>query len=278
MDKLKNFLDKHSNEGTPTSFSNVFNTKDSSYQVRIFVDDNRRDYTILHFRIPDEFALEVTASWTSLVEKLTGSLFKGAELFTNAVKDVADFANAALATFKQTNLGNPVLSAQTYKGSSPLKLHFDFDLAAYGSATNEILNPIKALIALTLPYQKGLSPVRQLNASMEGSEKEQAESMESFFEDLKNGTTLQLPGPGLGTILRANYFPEKVAEGFATGTSIYVQIANYFLCGPVFIKSVKPTFKNRLDTNGLPTMGKISIDFETAYTMTSGQVTDCFIG
>jgi hypothetical protein len=276
MNKLKDFLDKHSKDDTPKSFSNVFNTKDSSYQVRVLVDNNRGSYTILHFRIPDEFSLEVTASWTSLVNKLINDLPSNSKQIVNSAVSVVNVASDLYSINSHKKAGNPIMSAQTYSGSSPLKLHFDFDLSAYGSAVNEILDPIKALIAMTLPSQEKIESMKQLGLLNKRDGWSQ-EDLEKFIKNIGKGVTWALPGPGLKDILMANNISGSFTEGFAKGTSIYVQIASYFLCGPVFIRNIKPTFRNRLDSDGRPTMAKISIDFETAYTMTANQLLDCFI-
>jgi hypothetical protein len=276
VDKLKNFLNKNSNEGTPERFSSVFNTKDSSYQVRFLVEDGKGEYTILHFRIPSEFSLDVTANWGSLVNKLINDLPSIAKQFVNSANNVAKSVSNITTLHSNRKLGNPVLSAQTYIDSSPLKLHFDFDLSAYGSAINEIIEPIKVLIALSLPHQEGTSLMGQLNIDASGEGEGMGKQIMGLADSIIGNSILVSPGPGLGTIMEANGF-DNATKYFAKGTSMYIQIANYFLCGPIFIRSVKPTFTNRLDSKGLPTMAKISIDVETAYTMTSKQLSDCFL-
>lgn len=176
--------------------------------------------------LPEQIVLEIASHWGFVVA--TEDLSAGASWFFSGL------SGGVVPTAQY-------LTAQAWRGSTPLNLDLNLSFFATEDAYKEVIEPIKKLIKMTLPRRQ---------------------SDGSIF--------LIPPGPKATPGWLENFLSGfRVAKGEEDLINVY--IGNFIRLKGVFISSVAPSFKGRLTAAvvgtdipaGLPTEGECKVSFRT---------------
>ena len=186
---------------------------------------------IINGWLPEEFSFEVQSDW--------GTPFAdGGDKIT------------AIASGLGVNLRLKIRSSQIWEGSSPVTLTIPIDFVARedGKALEQVVTPVKQLMALALP--------------------------DEFGEDA--GTRLVPPGPNfVGTYLNKEGKEEQVT---VAGTDITVRLGNFVSFKKVIVTNVSATFSGKMLRDGYPAEAKAEMSFVTYTVMTKAGLDDVFPG
>ena len=233
------------NSGWSDSFS------DLGYYV-VMVHSTK--HGVKSFRLPEDFGFNINTEWGSLYDEFSGS-FPAISKLIKSAKAVVDMGNLITRGSENKVLDSTLLSARTFKKSSPIRLNFNFDLLAYGDAKEEVLKQITYLVSMCLPDPSGSFNIL-------------GDSFENVLGYFK------LPGPSITDIANLNGLGKQKNW---TGDIISIQIANYFMMQGVILTQVNPKFINKLDKNGKPMLGSVNLVFESSWTYTAPQLQKCFL-
>ena len=152
------------------------------------------------------------------------------------------------------------LTAQEWRGVEPLQLILQLHFFATEDANEEVIEPIKRLMKMSLPMKVG------------------GEANDDFFN-------LRAPGPVAKGIELPFHIPGTEAGNTVIGGAdrelqdlINVYIGNYFALKEVFIADIPGIkFSAKLSKDGLPMEGECTVVFKTVYSPTT-QDMDMYFG
>jgi hypothetical protein len=195
--------------------------------------------------MPEDVIFDVSSNWDYIVGN-----------FQNALASWVTTSATGKGVFSQ------YLSAQEWRGSTPLTLSIPLHFFATEDASNEVINPIKTLVKMALPR------------TGDGSIQSKGEPAGRLIP----------PGPradpgSIGIITKS--FQEFFGFKDTKTDQINVYIGNFVRLKGVFVDSVSNiTFRGRLsaatgtDPGGLPMQGTLTVLFKTLYAPTAEDIDD----
>lgn len=193
--------------------------------------------------LPDDFTMNLLEAWNYIlggglpaVINLTSQLFAGGKI-----------------------PNTKYLTAKVWTGSDPLKFSLPLRFVAQRSSSEEIIQPIKQLMKMSLPRNPN------------------------------GGAWLIPPGPGIGqdivqgirgietragTVgsLADRYIGRGWGSGATSGDNITLYIGSYLRIPRIYIESVTATFKGLLNKDGQPMESSCRVNCATLYAPTADDI------
>jgi hypothetical protein len=138
------------------------------------------------------------------------------------------------------------MTAQIWEGTQPIEITLELELVAESSPKEEVLEPIKKLLAMTMPSRGG------------------------------TGFLLDPPGPKYIDIKDWHAFESAKGEGKAN-KQITVQIGTFLLFDNVVIESVNTTFYSMMHESGIPLRAVVAMTFKTFFIQLSDDIPRIFM-
>jgi hypothetical protein len=138
------------------------------------------------------------------------------------------------------------MTAQIWEGTQPIEITLELELVAESNPKEEILEPIKKLLAMTMPSRGA------------------------------GGFLLDPPGPSYIGLIDWHAFENVKGEGKAN-KQITVQIGTFLLFDNVVIESVNTTFYSMMHESGIPLRAVVAVTFKTFFIQLSDDIPDIFM-
>lgn len=143
-------------------------------------------------------------------------------------------------------LTSQAMTAQVWEGTQPIEITLELELVAESDPKAEVLEPIKKLLAMTMPSRGG------------------------------SGFLLDPPGPKYVDIVDWHAFEAAKGEGKAK-KQITVQIGTFLLFDNVVIESVNTTFYSMMHESGIPLRAVVAVTFKTFFIQLSDDIPRIFM-
>lgn len=137
------------------------------------------------------------------------------------------------------------MTAQIWEGTQPIEITLELELVAESSPKNEVLEPIKKLLAMTMP-SRGAA-----------------------------GSLLEPPGPKYKDIMIWKAFGGKGPGGI--NKQITIRIGTFLLFDNVVIESVNTTFYSMMHESGIPLRAVVAVTFKTFFIQLSDDLPNIFL-
>jgi hypothetical protein len=213
--------DQHLEERGVTDLNN----QNPYYRVTIYSER----YGIVHAWMPDEFKMQLNQTWDFIIG---GGV-------TGIVNAVAQVMGSSVFTQYQT--------AKVWCGSHPISFSLPLTFTARKNSQKEVIDPIKQLMKMSVPYQLSGWTVRPPGPS----------AVAKFGRSALRSVT---PGDSAD-----NFFD---ALGGSTGDKLVLYIGSYIRIPDIYIEGVSVTFSSTIDSDGNPMRGECFLLCNTMYAPT----------
>lgn len=200
-------------------------TVNPNYQVRIKQDANE----VLAY-VPETFQISVSSQFN--------------QPFGQGLSNST--AGTAAKVMGLGALTSQSMTAQVWEGTQPIELTLELELVAEYDPKAEVLEPIKKLLAMTMPSRGA------------------------------GGVLLDPPGPKYKDVLDWAAFDVIKGEGKAA-RQITVQIGTFMLFDNVVIENVNTTFHSMMHESGVPLRATCSVTFKTFFIQLTDDIPRLFM-